>query len=117
MNASKALVIKKAQSLFVMAMVMLISSPAFAGSVAVGGPMQGLSSNLTTILDDFTKFITGPLALGIATIIILVALIGAWFTGGMESFKKALIAVCILGGIVATPALVNGLFSAMGAVL
>lgn len=94
----------------------VIMSPqwAFAGNAAGGGTM---GSNLKSILDQFTDFLTGPLALGIATIMIIIALMGAWFTGGMDSFKKVLVGICILGAILATPAMVNQIWSSMGALV
>jgi len=106
-----------AYKLAAMLMVLLISSPAFAGQAQGGGAFSSIGNNLKTILDDVVSLLTGPLALGIGTVIILVALVGAWFQGGMESFKKALIAVCILGAIVAVPTMVNTVFGGMGALI
>lgn len=105
-----------AYKLAAMLMVLLISSPAFAGQQG-GGAFSAVGNNLKSILDDVMSLLTGPVAMVLGSIIIVVALIGAWFQGGMESFKKALLAVCILGMIVAVPTMMNTLFGGMGALI
>lgn len=107
-----------AYKLAAMLMVLLISSPAFAGQQGGGGALtQNLGPRLTGILDDVVALLTGPVALGVGTVIIAVALFGALFQGNMESFKKALIAVCLVGMIVGVPTMVSQLFSGMGALI
>lgn len=95
-------------ALFVMAQHQL----AFAGT---SGSTMG--QGVTSMLDDVIDFMTGPIVVGIATVMFILALVGAYFGGGSDAMKKVLVVVAITAAIIAAPGIIDQIITAAGGVV
>ena len=99
----------KQTSIFLLTMA--ISSPAYAGT---SGRSAGAFSGF---LRDLSEILRGDIVIYGGTIAVIVILAGAWFSGGPDRLKNALIACAIAVGIVQAPTIVSSLINSAGALI
>ena len=95
-----------------MCLMLLVSTPVLAGT---SGSTMG--QGVTTMLDEVRDFLTGPILIGGATIMFILALIGGYFAGGNDTIKKVLTIAAITAAIIAAPGIVMQVVNAAGAVI
>lgn len=103
---------KHLASVMTLVCVMLLTSPAFAGT---SGSTMGVKVN--DMLDEIIAFMTGPVVVGGATVMFILALVGGYFAGGNDTIKKILTIAAITAAIIAASGIVAQIVSAAGAVI
>ena len=95
-----------------MAIVLLISSPAMAGasSSTIGAGVGGM-------LGDIVDFMRGPIMISVATLVFILIVGGAWFSGGQDAIKKVIGWAFVTAAIIAAPTIVLTLVNSAGAVI
>lgn len=95
-----------------MCLMLLVSTPALAGT---SGSTMG--QGVTSMIDEVIAFLTGPIVIGGATIMFILALVGGYFAGGNDTIKKVLTIAAITAAIIAAPGIVMQVVNAAGAVI
>jgi len=95
-------------------MVVLMTSPAFAGTNSGGGQ---LAQKATGIFQQFIDVLTSPALGAFATIMMILALGAAFLGQTSDAMKGALKVAAITFGIIASPSFVTQIIDAAGAVV
>lgn len=93
-------------------LVFFLTMPAFAGNSG-----SAMGQGVTDMMDELIDFMTGPVVIGGATIMFILALVGGYFAGGNDTIKKVLTVVAITAAIIAAPGIVTQVVTSAGAVL
>lgn len=88
------------------------TSPAFAGTSS-----STMGTGVISMFDRVKDFLTGPIVISIASIMFILSLVGAYFSGGNDAAKKVLTIVAITAAIIAGPGIVLEVVNAAGATI